>query len=86
MTTTKTTEVSVIRKKLSEDYKERENFLESYCRQSSSDTLKDDFGNKRLSRQSSSDALKEDIGKRTIDNKRKGKLLAALKAIDTTDE
>ncbi|KAL5291083.1 LCA5 family protein [Megaselia abdita] len=69
LTTTKTTEISVIRRKLSEDYKERENFLESFCRQTSSDALKEENGNKK-----------------SIDLKRKGKLLAALKAIDSTDD
>uniref|UniRef100_T1GVT9 Uncharacterized protein n=1 Tax=Megaselia scalaris TaxID=36166 RepID=T1GVT9_MEGSC len=68
LTTTKTTEISLIRRKLSDDYKDRENFLESFCRQQSSDSLKEDNGNKK-----------------TIDLKRKGKLLAALKEIDSTD-
>lgn len=57
----------MIRRKLSDDYKERENFLESYCR-------------------TTSEPVKEEENKKSVDMKRKGKLLAALKAIDSTDD
>ncbi|XP_073836131.1 uncharacterized protein isoform X1 [Musca autumnalis] len=65
-------EISSIRKQISDDYKEREAFLDTFCRQATSGALKDDTPKKR-----NSIAVEHAV----IGN-RKHKLLAALKAIE----
>ncbi|KAM7358629.1 uncharacterized protein ACRADG_003527 isoform 2-T2 [Cochliomyia hominivorax] len=65
-------EISSIRKQISDDYKEREAFLDTFCRQATNGVLRDETPKKR-----NSIAVE-----RTVPNNRKHKLLAALKAID----
>uniref|UniRef100_A0A1I8M498 Lebercilin domain-containing protein n=1 Tax=Musca domestica TaxID=7370 RepID=A0A1I8M498_MUSDO len=65
-------EISSIRKQISDDYKEREAFLDTFCRQATSGALKEDTPKKR-----NSIAVE-----RNVVGSRKHKLLAALKAIE----
>ncbi|XP_075162470.1 uncharacterized protein LOC142235118 [Haematobia irritans] len=66
-------EISSIHKQISDDYKEREAFLDTFCRQATSGALKEDTHKKR-----NSIAAEHQIPS----SSRKHKLLAALKAID----
>lgn len=66
-------EISSIRKQISDDYKEREAFLDTFCRQATSGALKEDIPKKR-----NSIAAEQHM----VPSSRKHKLLAALKAID----
>ncbi|XP_059226802.1 lebercilin-like protein [Stomoxys calcitrans] len=66
-------EISSIRKQISDDYKEREAFLDTFCRQATSGALKEDVSKKR-----NSIAVEHNAP----NSSRKHKLLAALKAID----
>lgn len=65
-------EISSIRKQISDDYKEREAFLDTFCRQATSGVLKEDIPKKRNSIAT----------EHNVPSSRKHKLLAALKAID----
>ncbi|KAL9907500.1 uncharacterized protein ACN427_003629 isoform 1-T3 [Glossina fuscipes fuscipes] len=64
-------EISTIRKQISNDYKEREAFLDTFCRQATSGIMQDD--NPKIF----------NAADHKIPVNRKHKLLAALKAIDT---
>lgn len=65
-------EISSIRKQISDDYKEREAFLDTFCRQATTGVLRDETPKKRNSI----------AAERNVPSNRKHKLLAALKAID----
>ncbi|XP_054732519.1 lebercilin [Anastrepha obliqua] len=64
-------EISSIRKQISHDYKEREAFLDTFCRQANSGVLLDEKSTTRSN----------NLG-HNLPSSRKNKLLAALKAID----
>ncbi|XP_065359216.1 GATOR2 complex protein WDR24 [Calliphora vicina] len=66
-------EISSIRKQISDDYKEREAFLDTFCRQATNGVLRDETPKKR-----NSIATEQ----HNVPSNRKHKLLAALKAID----
>ncbi|XP_023301150.2 lebercilin-like protein [Lucilia cuprina] len=65
-------EISSIRKQISDDYKEREAFLDTFCRQATNGVLRDETPKKRNSIAT----------EHNVPSNRKHKLLAALKAID----
>lgn len=65
-------EISCLRKQISNDYKEREAFLDTFCRQATSGALREETPKKRNSIATN----------HIVPNNRKHKLLAALKAID----
>lgn len=65
-------EISNIRKQITEDFKEREVFLDTFCRQATNGVLLDENVTKRNS----------STAERSIPNNRKQELLAVLKAID----
>ncbi|TMW52197.1 hypothetical protein DOY81_002756 [Sarcophaga bullata] len=65
-------EISCLRKQISNDYKEREAFLDTFCRQATSGALREETPKKRNSIATN----------HVVPNNRKHKLLAALKAID----
>ncbi|XP_036338173.1 lebercilin-like [Rhagoletis pomonella] len=69
-------EISSIRKQISHDYKEREAFLDTFCRQANSGVLLDETPKKRSN---------ITLGQNLPSN-RKNKLLAALKAIDDNNK
>lgn len=77
-------EFANIRRQMTEDYKKKENYLETFCQQSTCDA---DGGPLDESADSSrSKELSVDERKRaSIDQKKKVKLLAALKAIDRSN-
>uniref|UniRef100_A0A0A1WKM1 Lebercilin n=1 Tax=Zeugodacus cucurbitae TaxID=28588 RepID=A0A0A1WKM1_ZEUCU len=65
-------EISSIRKQISHDYREREAFLDTFCRQANSGVLSDESPKKRSQLSPG----------QNLPSSRKNKLLAALKAID----
>ncbi|XP_067646634.1 lebercilin [Eurosta solidaginis] len=66
-------EISSIRKQISHDYKEREAFLDTFCRQANNVVLQDETPKKQRNNKS--------LG-HNLPSSRKNKLLQALKAID----
>lgn len=69
--------MSSIRKQISDDYKERESFLKTFCRQASSSNMRDDPASKKRNSIAGGAAAS---GHMT--GSRKHALLAALKTID----
>lgn len=65
-------EISSIRKQISHDYREREAFLDTFCRQANSGVLLEETPKKRSNVSPG----------QNLPSTRKNKLLAALKAID----